>query len=145
MAIRAESNISVTDDIQLQNLLMTTGCSAIYWKDGGGSLTFVSDAANPTNYITPFKDGQHYELQVPVNCAGTLVKGVRGVADFDYESQLAAIMRSFDSRLETVLLPARAEYAHISSTYARELIRYDCDLERGVPSSVIAKIRELTK
>ena len=79
------------------------------------------------------------------NGAGTLVKGVRGVADFDYESQLAAIMRAFDPRHETVLLPARAEYAHISSTYARELIRYDCDLERAVPSSVIAKIRELTK
>ena len=78
-AVDAESNISVTDDIQLQNLLMTTGCSAIYWKDGGGSLTFVSDAANPTNYITPFKDGQHYELQVPVNCAGTLVKDGGGV------------------------------------------------------------------
>ena len=78
-AVDAESNISVTDDIQLQNLLMTAGCSAIYWKDGGGSLTFVSDAANPTNYITPFKDGQHYELQVPVNCAGTLVKDGGGV------------------------------------------------------------------
>ena len=78
-AVSADSNISVTDDIQLQNLLMTAGCSAIYWKDGGGSLTFVSDAANPTNYITPFKDGQHYELQVPVNCAGTLVKDGGGV------------------------------------------------------------------
>ena len=78
-AVSSDSNISVTDDIQLQNLLMTAGCSAIYWKDGGGSLTFVSDAANPTNYITPFKDGQHYELQVPVNCAGTLVKDGGGV------------------------------------------------------------------
>ena len=73
------SNISVTDDIQLQNLLLTADCSEIYWKDGGGSLTFVSDAANPTNYITPLKDGQHYELQVPVNCAGTLVKDGGGV------------------------------------------------------------------
>ena len=77
--------------------------------------------------------------------AGTLVKGVRGVADFDYETQLAAIMRAFDPRLETVLLPARAEYAHISSTYARELVRYDCDLERAVPKAAAAKIRELKK
>ena len=52
-------------------------------------------------------------------------------------------MRSFDGRLDTVLVPARAEYAHISSTYARELIRYGCDLDRAVPKSVIPRIREI--
>lgn len=75
--------------------------------------------------------------------AGTLVKGVRGVEDFDYESQLAAIMRAFDPRLDTVLIPARAEYAHISSTYARELVRYGCDLERAVPKSVVPRLCEI--
>jgi pantetheine-phosphate adenylyltransferase len=75
--------------------------------------------------------------------AGTLVKGVRSVGDFDYETQLAAIMRAFDRQLDTVFIPARAEYAHISSTYARELIRYGCDLERAVPKSVIPRLREL--
>ncbi|MBO7685316.1 MAG: hypothetical protein J6V72_02965, partial [Kiritimatiellae bacterium] len=78
-AVDAVSNIPVTDDIRLQDLVLGADCKEIYWKDGGGSLTFVSDAANPTNYITPFKDGQHYELQVPVNCAGTLVKDGGGV------------------------------------------------------------------
>lgn len=74
--------------------------------------------------------------------AGTLVKGVRGAVDFDYESQLAQIMRSFDPGLDSMLVPARAEYAHISSTYARELIRYGCDLERAIPMSVIPLLRE---
>ena len=78
-AVDAISNIPVTDDIRLQDLVLGADCKEIYWKDGGGSLTFVSDAANPTNYITPFKDGQHYEMQVPVNCAGTLVKNGGGV------------------------------------------------------------------
>lgn len=77
------------------------------------------------------------------NGAGTLVKGVRGATDFDYELQLAGIMRSFDGRLDTVLVPARAEYAHISSTYARELIRYGCDLERALPKSTIPYLREI--
>lgn len=76
---------------------------------------------------------------------GTLVKGVRGSADFDYESQLARIMRSFDAELDSMLLPARAEYAHISSTYARELIRYGCELDGAIPRSVIPLLRERIK
>lgn len=74
--------------------------------------------------------------------AGTLVKGVRGASDFDYESQLSGIMRSFDPGLDSLLLPARAELAHISSTYARELIRYGCELDGAVPESVIPLLRE---
>ena len=52
-------------------------------------------------------------------------------------------MRAFDPRLDTVLIPARAEYAHISSTYARELVRYGCDLERAVPKSVVPRLCEI--
>lgn len=77
--------------------------------------------------------------------AGTLVKGVRGPVDFDYESQLAQIMRAFDPGLDSMLVPARAEYAHISSTYARELIRYGCDLAGVIPVSVIPLLRERIK
>ena len=72
--------------------------------------------------------------------AGTIVKGVRGVADFDYEYQLAAIMRSFEPGLDTLYFPARPELSHISSTYARELIRYKCELGAAIPKSVIPLI-----
>lgn len=68
----------------------------------------------------------------------TLVKGVRGVCDFDYESGLASIMRAFDPEFETVLLPARAQFAHISSTYARELIKYGRSLEAALSAPVAA-------
>ena len=39
----ASLTISVTDDIQLQNLMLTRTSPAVTWNDGGGSLTFVSD------------------------------------------------------------------------------------------------------
>lgn len=73
---------------------------------------------------------------------GTIVRGARGCVDFDYESQLASIMRAFDSRIDVVILPARAEFAHISSTFARELVRFDQPLERAIPKSVIPLLRE---
>ena len=75
--------------------------------------------------------------------AGTLVKGVRGAADFDYELQLSAIMRSFDRRLDTVIIPARAEFAHISSTFARELIRYGCDAGAALPACVVKYLKKI--
>ena len=52
-----------------------------------------------------------------------IVKGVRGATDFEYESQLYAINRALED-CETVFLPAKPEYAHISSTFVRDLILY---------------------
>ena len=75
----AALTISVTDDIQLHNLMLTRTSPAVTWNDGGGSLTFVSDEANPTNYITITKDGLHAEMNARVNCAGPLVKDGGGV------------------------------------------------------------------
>ncbi len=75
----ASLTISVTDDVQLRNLMMTQTSPGVTWNDGGGSLTFVSDEANPTNYITITKDGLHAEMNARVNCAGPLVKDGGGV------------------------------------------------------------------
>ncbi len=62
-----------------------------------------------------------------------IVRGARSATDFDYEYGLAFIMKRFDPALETVILPARPEYAMISSTYVRELLRYGCPLGDAVP------------
>ncbi|MBQ6008388.1 MAG: hypothetical protein IJL17_07610 [Kiritimatiellae bacterium] len=75
----AALTISVTDDIQLHNLMMTRTSPAVTWNDGGGSLTFVSDEANPTNYITISQDGLHAEMNARVNSARPLVKDGGGV------------------------------------------------------------------
>ena len=53
-----------------------------------------------------------------------VVKGVRNAGDFDYEFGMAEITRRFDSEIETVLIPARPEYMHVSSTYVREILKY---------------------
>ncbi len=75
--------------------------------------------------------------------AATLVKGARGCVDFDYELMLASVMRDFDARLDSVILPARPELAHISSTYAREVIRYGGELSRALPAAVASFVEKL--
>ncbi len=57
-----------------------------------------------------------------------IVKGARNSTDFDYEHSLSEIMRRFALGSETVILPSRPEYFHVSSTYARELLKYGNDL-----------------
>ena len=67
-----------------------------------------------------------------------IVRGVRDGVDFNYENDLSRIMKRFDAAFETVLLPARPELSCVSSTYARELIRYGCSLEGTVPAAAVA-------
>ncbi|MBQ7836167.1 MAG: pantetheine-phosphate adenylyltransferase [Clostridia bacterium] len=60
--------------------------------------------------------------------ASFIVKGARNATDFDYENSLAEIMRRFAPDAETIILPCRSEFSHISSTYAREILKYGKDL-----------------
>ena len=57
-----------------------------------------------------------------------IVKGVRNGSDFDYEYTLSQIMRTFCSDFETIILPAKSIYQHVSSTYVRELLKYGCSV-----------------
>jgi len=72
--------------------------------------------------------------------ANILIKGVRNVTDFDMEMQMARINRGIEPTLETVLLPASAEFEHFSSTMAREMIRYHQPLEKYVPAAVAEEL-----
>ena len=74
-----------------------------------------------------------------------LVKGVRGSADFDWELQLAQINRDLCPGLDTILLTARPEHRHVSSTMVREMLRYRQDLSHYIPPDalgVLHRIRE---
>ena len=62
-----------------------------------------------------------------------IVRGIRCAADFDYEYGLAGIMKRFDAGLETVFLPADPKIACVSSTYVRELLKYDCEIGDAMP------------
>ena len=65
-----------------------------------------------------------------------LVKGVRNSSDLDMEYQMALINKGICPTLETVLLPASADFIHFSSTMVREMIRYHQPLEKYVPAPV---------
>ncbi len=61
-----------------------------------------------------------------------ILRGVRSVADFQYEQQLADINRNI-SGIETVLLYTLPEQAYISSSMVRELARNGYDVSEFLP------------
>ena len=67
--------------------------------------------------------------------AHIIVKGVRNMTDYDAELQMARINQGID-----LLLPARAEFEHFSSTMAREMIRYGQPLTKYVPAPVAEEL-----
>ena len=77
--------------------------------------------------------------------ANVIVRGVRNATDFDVEYQMALINRGIHPQLETMLLPASAEYQHFSSSMIREMIRYHQPLEKYLPASIIPLVRDMTE
>lgn len=73
-----------------------------------------------------------------------LVKGVRDARDFAYEANLAEINRRLGG-VETLLLPADPAVGFISSTFVRELIKYQKPLAGYVPDGVSKRIGELQR
>ena len=71
--------------------------------------------------------------------AQVVVKGLRFASDFDFELQMAHINHSLTG-LETVLLPASAQWGTLSSTMIREVASLGGDVRGFVPPLVAERI-----
>lgn len=71
-----------------------------------------------------------------------IVKGVRNSTDFEYETTISEVNKVNAPEVETFLLPSAPQYRFISSTIARELIRYGKGLDKVLPPEVIGMIAE---
>jgi pantetheine-phosphate adenylyltransferase len=72
--------------------------------------------------------------------ASVVVRGIRNVTDFDYESQMAAMNRKLSPHVETVLLLPDAPVACISSTLVREISKLGGDVSQMVSADVLAAL-----
>ncbi len=71
-----------------------------------------------------------------------VLKGIRTSADAELETYLSLTTRAISPETDTIMLPARQEYLHLSSSYVRELIRYGGSLSGTVPPEVEAFINK---
>lgn len=75
-----------------------------------------------------------------------VVRGLRGVTDFDSEQQMAQLHQYlYKDKVETVFLMADSEYAFISSTMAKQVISLGGDGTKLVPPQVLAEMKRRAK
>ena len=71
-----------------------------------------------------------------------MVRGVRGVTDFDYEHQLAGMNRNLAPDVETVFLTPAATLQSVSSTLIREISQLGGDVAPYVAPMVLERLRQ---
>ncbi|WP_166839144.1 pantetheine-phosphate adenylyltransferase [Rheinheimera pleomorphica] len=68
--------------------------------------------------------------------AEVLIRGVRAVADFEYEFQLASMNRQLNPTLDSIFMTPSEKNTFISSTLVKEVCRHGGDVSSFVPPHV---------
>lgn len=97
-------------------------CAAIVAKTGGEIV------------VHPFEN-------LLIDCANdvgakVIIRGLRAVADFEYEFQMVGMNRAMDARVETVFMMADARRQAIASKLVKEIARLGGDVSHFVPAPV---------
>jgi pantetheine-phosphate adenylyltransferase len=72
--------------------------------------------------------------------AGVVIRGIRGVTDFEYEYQLTGMNRQLNDRIETVFLMADVALQPIASRLVKEIALYGGAIDRFVTPAVAADV-----
>ena len=81
-----------------------------------------------------------------INCArdvgaGVIIRGLRAVADFEYEYQMVGMNRVLNDSIETVFLMAEAQHQAIASKLVKEIARLGGDVSKFVTPAVNDALR----
>ena len=71
-----------------------------------------------------------------------VLRGLRAVADFEYELQMANMNRHLNEDVETVFLMANDAYFYVSSNLVKEAARLGGDVDALVPKSIAPRLRD---
>jgi pantetheine-phosphate adenylyltransferase len=109
-------------DLEARVAMVQAECDAIVAKTGGEIV------------VHPFEN-------LLIDCArdvgaSIIVRGLRAVADFEYEFQMVGMNRALDSSIETVFMMADARRQAIASKLVKEIARLGGDVSKFVTPSV---------
>lgn len=71
----------------------------------------------------------------------TVLRGLRAVADFEYELQMANMNRHLNPDIETVFIMANDAYFYVASNLVKEAARLGGDVSKLVPENVALRLR----
>ena len=108
-------------------------------------VAMIEDECASLSHETGTEIVAHPFENLLINCARevgaqVIVRGLRAVADFEYEFQMVGMNRALDSTVETVFLMADARHQAIASKLVKEIARLDGDVTKFVPPAVKSKL-----
>lgn len=77
--------------------------------------------------------------------ANVILRGLRAVADFDYEFQLASMNRFINPGIESMFLMPSEKYMYVSSSIVREIASLGGDVSGFVPEAVMGALKNKYK
>ena len=95
------------------------------------NLNFPVIVKNFSGLLTDFAESQS---------AHVVIRGLRAVADFEYEFQMASINKRLHGELETVFLMAAEQQHFVASRFVKEVARFGGDVSSFVPEKVAKKL-----
>ena len=73
--------------------------------------------------------------------ATAILRGLRAVADFEYEFQMAGMNQQLNDNIETIFLMADVSLQPIASNLVKEIARYGGSIDKFVTPDVAADVR----
>ncbi len=100
----------------------------------------LSDQMGTEIVVHPFEN-------LLINCAHDvgaqiIIRGLRAVADFEYEFQMVGMNRAMDASVETVFLMAEARHQAIASKLVKEISRQGGDVTKFVTPEVNKALKD---
>ena len=81
----------------------------------------------------------HFAEQVG---ASVIIRGLRAVADFEYEFQMTAMNQQLNREIETVFLMADARHQAVAARLVKEIARLGGDISSFVTPGVAARLKD---
>jgi pantetheine-phosphate adenylyltransferase len=74
--------------------------------------------------------------------AAAIIKGLRAISDFEYESEMTQLNRLQAQDVESVFIMASPQYSFLSSSGVKELATFGGDISELVPPHVEGPLKE---
>ena len=74
--------------------------------------------------------------------ASVIIRGLRAVSDFEYESQLAGMNKKLNSSIETMFLMSDVENQIISSNFVKEITKLNGNIDKFVTKSTVKMLKK---
>lgn len=73
--------------------------------------------------------------------ARAVVRGIRGLQDFDGEVSMAQMNRQLDDELTTVFMAPKAQFSYISSSLVKDIAQHGGDFAPFLPDCAVSAVR----